>query len=596
MIWDELTATTVIDPTCGSGAFLFAALDVLDDVYAALLERARTHLATGAADAEQHLTGLVANADKHPNDAYFRRKHAALNNLYGLDIMREAIETAKLRLFLALASKLRARSEIEPLPDLDFNLRAGNLLVGLKDIHDARERTGTTNLTAAAEVEAFAPKAQQVVELRAAFLAAQAADDPDAVHAAKQALTTGVDEIRHDADYVLAEASGIDTGTGDFEEWWDRSQPFNWFLEFPHIVAAGGFDVVVGNPPYVSRRNVPYDVEGFATDPVPDIYASCVERALSLLNSRGRFGMILPIAFQFSDRHRACREVVLRERASWVSTYSRNPSALFTAGLGVRSTIVVTSQSSRQVLTTAQRRWQAAARPTLFPTTRYSRLRDQSVNDAWLPRTGDEQVAELLQRLRESGRTLSPSVKRSGAHKVGYKAFALYYLAAYLQTPPVYDVDLQPVDPPADKTLAFDTEEDAVLAFGLFAGDLGLLWWMSVGDDFNVPSGILKSLPIALDDIRRPAVLNAAETLRVRTHDPANLLFTPYARLMTGSWDLRRVRAESRAFDRAVLTALELEEFLPAALRAGARFSKSTGERPGVERGTGWLEAARAAL
>jgi hypothetical protein len=38
--WSQISATTIIDPTCGSGAFLFAALDLLDELYAALLERA----------------------------------------------------------------------------------------------------------------------------------------------------------------------------------------------------------------------------------------------------------------------------------------------------------------------------------------------------------------------------------------------------------------------------------------------------------------------------------------------------------------------------------------------------------------------------
>jgi hypothetical protein len=141
--------------------------------------------------------------------------------------------------------------------------------------------------------------------------------------------------------------------------------------------------------------------------------------------------------------------------------------------------------------------------------------------------------------------------------------------------------------------LTFDTDEDALLAFALLAGDLGLLWWMSTGDDFNVSAGTFKALPVALDRIRTPTVIAAANKLSESVHRPENLLFTPYAKLMTGSWDLRRVREQSRAFDGTVLGALELQHYLPAVLRAVARFSKSTGERPGVERGLGWLEARR---
>ena len=597
-IWEEITATTVIDPTCGSGAFLFAALDVLDDVYAALLERARTHLATGTADSQEELAELVRAADKHPNDAYFRRKHAALNNLYGLDIMREAIETAKLRLFLALASKLRDRTEIEPLPDLDFNLQAGNLLVGFRDIDDARERTGTTNLTAAAGVHAFAPKAQQAAELRAAFLSAQTNDDPDAVIAAKQALTVGVDEIRRDADYVLAEAVGIDPSTSNFTEWWERSQPFHWFLEFPHILASGGFDVVVGNPPYVNRRNIPYAIEGFATDDLPDIYAPCLERALSLLNPQGRFAMILPISFQFSARHLAARQVALRQGTLWVSTYSRNPSALFTAGLGVRNAIAISSPNAGDLHTTATRRWWREAREALFPTTRYAKLPHESRTTGWLPRTGDDGVSALLHDLTASGQQLGHSVTRNGNYPLGFKVTALYYLPVYTVVPPVYNRTLDIVPPPKDSSVKFATEEERLLAYALLAGDLALVWWMSTGDDFDVTATTLKELPIGLAQLDgcRDEVLHHARELEKLAQQDDNLLFTPYAGLMTGVWDLRRLRTKTREIDAIILQRLGLAAHHESILRAVARFGKSTGERPGTERGSGWLEAARAEL
>ncbi|MEJ7784940.1 MAG: Eco57I restriction-modification methylase domain-containing protein [Solirubrobacteraceae bacterium] len=594
--WNDVTAITIIDPTCGSGAFLFVALDLLDEVYAAMLERARTHLASGSPEAIAHLERLVLKADAHPNDAYYRRKHAALSNLFGLDIMREAIETAKLRLFLALVSKLENRGEIEPLPDLDFNLRAGNLLVGFRDIADAHGRVGVSTFDAMAAVDQFVPVAQQVAECRQRFLDAQRGDDPAAVIKIKRELAHLLNNARDNADHAYAAGAGIDTSSLDYNAWWLRNLPFHWLLEFPAIMDTGGFDVVLGNPPYINRSRIEYSIDGYATGALPDVYAPCVERALSLLGPRGRFAMILPISFQFSGGHRACREVVLREPSCWISTYSRNPAALFTSGLGVRSSIVVTAKSSEGTFTTAQRRWRREARGDLFQTTRYARIDELSSSDAWLPRTGDDEVAGLLLELRRSGETLGTSVRRRGDHTIGFKAFALYYVAAYREVPPVFDASLHPVEPPADKVLAFDTEEDALLAFALLAGDLGLLWWMSTGDDFNVSTGTFKALPIALDRIRSADVIAAAQELSDSVHRPENLLFTPYAKLMTGSWDLRRVREQSHAFDRVVLAALGLEQYLPAVLRAVARFSKSTGERPGVERGLGWLAARREAL
>ncbi len=65
-----------------------------------------------------------------PIGAYFILKSIIVNNLYGVDIMEEAVEICKLRLFLKLVAQVETPARLEPLPDIDFNIRAGNTLVG----------------------------------------------------------------------------------------------------------------------------------------------------------------------------------------------------------------------------------------------------------------------------------------------------------------------------------------------------------------------------------------------------------------------------------------------------------------------------------
>ena len=67
---------------------------------------------------------------QHPNREYFVLKSIIINNLYGVDIMEEAIEICKLRLFLKMVAQIEDVRRIEPLPDIDFNVQAGNTLVG----------------------------------------------------------------------------------------------------------------------------------------------------------------------------------------------------------------------------------------------------------------------------------------------------------------------------------------------------------------------------------------------------------------------------------------------------------------------------------
>jgi len=86
-----------------------------------------------------------------------------------------------------------------------------------------------------------------------------------------------------------------------------RINPFDWQKEFSEIMKAGGFDVVIGNPPYIRIQTMkewaPTEVELYkkyyhsASKGNYDIYVVFVERGLSLLNKTGRLGFILPHKF-----------------------------------------------------------------------------------------------------------------------------------------------------------------------------------------------------------------------------------------------------------------------------------------------------------
>ena len=140
------TGVSVLDPTCGSGAFLFAALNILEPLHTACLEGMRGFLD----DAErserkrrpEHLGDfrhILEQVNRHPSERYFILKSIVLNNLYGVDIMEEAVEICKLRLFLKLVAQLETYEQIEPLPDIDFNIRAGNTLVGFTSLDAIRD-------------------------------------------------------------------------------------------------------------------------------------------------------------------------------------------------------------------------------------------------------------------------------------------------------------------------------------------------------------------------------------------------------------------------------------------------------------------------
>ena len=111
--WKAITEVTILDPTCGSGAFLFAALNILEPLYEACLDRMQVFLDEVGVVSESRpprryrdFRELLDRIDEHPNRKYFILKSIIINNLYGVDIMDEAIEICKLRLFLKMVAQI----------------------------------------------------------------------------------------------------------------------------------------------------------------------------------------------------------------------------------------------------------------------------------------------------------------------------------------------------------------------------------------------------------------------------------------------------------------------------------------------------------
>jgi hypothetical protein len=128
-----LQNVSILDPTCGSGAFLFAALNILEPLYEICISRMQEFSVKNSLLFKDELAEI--DNKYRSNIQYFIYKSIILRNLYGVDIMHEATEIARLRLFLKMVAVVDVdRSDenlgLDPLPDIDFNIRCGNTLIG----------------------------------------------------------------------------------------------------------------------------------------------------------------------------------------------------------------------------------------------------------------------------------------------------------------------------------------------------------------------------------------------------------------------------------------------------------------------------------
>ncbi len=267
--WKALRGIKVLDPTCGSGAFLFAALNILEPLYEACLERMRVFVTELEQSAEKYrpekfsdFREVLDQVEQHHNERYFILKSIIVNNLYGVDIMEEAVEICKLRLFLKLIAQVENGKDIEPLPDIDFNIRAGNTLVGFSSIDEVRQAfmsDGQQMRMLYPEEEAQIKRIEEEADLaNRSYLQFQRQQLEKGVvtHQDKETLQNRLIQLNNELNRALAKTYGIDPDTLQYSPWHLRHKPFNWLVDFYGIMQKGGFDVIIGDlPPFFVPLN-----------------------------------------------------------------------------------------------------------------------------------------------------------------------------------------------------------------------------------------------------------------------------------------------------------------------------------------------------
>ena len=355
--WKALNKVSVLDPTCGSGAFLFAALNILEPLYTACMETMSSFLEDLKRSKRKHrpekmsdFRKILEQVSEHASERYFILKSIIVNNLYGVDIMEEAVEICKLRLFLKLVAQLESYDQIEPLPDIDFNVRAGNTLVGFASMEELKRAVAGDWVS-----EASLPELEERAEITdRAFCKFREMQTTHGMSAhnfakAKQDLRNRLDDLRAELDRYLASEYGL---KGDdrkaYEQWQGSHQPFHWFVEFYGIMGNGGFDVIIGNPPYVELSAVSqqYKPRNFATEKCGNLYALCTERSFTLQHYNARFGFIVQQPITSTVRMTECRDIISRNSSFlWSSTYDDRPSKLFSGMHHARLAIILSKRT-----------------------------------------------------------------------------------------------------------------------------------------------------------------------------------------------------------------------------------------------------------
>lgn len=370
---DELLSLKICDPAMGSGAFLVQACRYLGD-----------RVVESWAAAEKDGKAIASNGtvtDFPPNDPMSEvledrlceaRRLVAERCLYGVDINPLAVELAKLSLWLVTISKGR------PFGFLDHNLKSGDSLLGVSDIEqlaqfrmkpDPHGNLSLLSGTIRAKVAEALKEREEIREMRMRDIT-----DVHLAETKNAKVETMLSEVRDYADYFIGEvlvagkptkktAARLDAAAVEGEPLLGGDalkatilkkqtaanlaydlpagqtaprRPFHWAIEFPEVFAQGGFNAIVGNPPFMggtfitghfgaTYRNfmafyIANGVKGNA-----DLVAFFYLRTYSLLRSGGDFGLIACNTIAEGDTREVGLEQLMNKGGIIYSAYPNMP-------------------------------------------------------------------------------------------------------------------------------------------------------------------------------------------------------------------------------------------------------------------------------
>lgn len=243
----------LIDGLPGSGDLITTLLSEMDDFYVLDPGMGSGHFLTSVAEEIVNVRQAlyVRMEGDQPPSRHRLKKTTVLNNIYGVDIVGPAVEIGKLRLWLSVIAEL-AEDDVEnlsedelALPNIAFNLRQGNSLIGFTGFS---EETGGGDYTFDRyQDDSVRTRYEEIIDEIHQYQNAITNEQADAHRQKAHKL---LEEARVDLmDQIKDEfiAAGIDDiSLDDIEEY----SPFHWVLEFAEVFNAGGFDVIVGNPPW----------------------------------------------------------------------------------------------------------------------------------------------------------------------------------------------------------------------------------------------------------------------------------------------------------------------------------------------------------
>lgn len=406
VIAEQIKGVKIIDPTVGTGAFMVAAIKVLLELH----------------------EGMNMPHKIMTRHQYI--KHILYHNLYGVDMMPDAIEILKLRVKLLLRHYGLNEHEID---EDSFHFKVGNTIFGNCN--------------------------ENINNYQSMFIA--------------------------------------NTTPMDFSKWKEIRKPFDWNDEFPEVMNQGGFDCVIGNPPYVEEKKSPfmsYNDYPFMTAGAGNLYTYVIERSFQITSQKGIVGLIVPISLVATPRMAKVRKCMMKEtKTCFISSFADRPASLF-SGVHQKLNIFIAVKGvcdAPVVYTSEYLHWSHKERNMLFHNLQY--IENEFVEgDSIYLKVGNEIQNNIMKKVMSHSTKLSEYlVKKEGNYGIHLNMRMTFWCKCFLEEKASKEY----------KSFYFDDENTAYILNALLNSSLFFMLWETVSDCWHITNKDFEFVRFDLDSI-----------------------------------------------------------------------------------------------
>lgn len=496
-ILNKILTISILDPSMGSGHFLINAANFL------------TNFIT------EFINSFGFECDLESSPDYWRRRIVE-SCLFGVDVNPLAVELAKLSLWLFSMMKEK------PLSFINHHLKCGDSLSGarLKDIGKFQKTKKEADISEKQlsifdydqdfpMVVAKVINSYSLINTYGSGALSQIYEKKELLEKISRQLlsykklcdfhinaitSNEFDELTYKT-VITNLRKKLFFNNGDINY-------FHWELEFPDVllIEDPGFDVVIGNPPYVRQKPTKIHKMNFKSSKSRNLYAWFVELGFHLSKRNGVIGMIVPLSIMISNSMKPIRRLIIKNKGYNIFTNFDNiPDCIFNSGKVSDNTNRMNSQRTTilsvrngapksKFETTDLLRWRSSERSDLFDKIKYANI-SNIIEEAHFPMVGDKNLVQFLEKLQSRPTRIKDLISKKGSkYKLFVPTRARYFI-------PASPEDLQRSN---QKILNFSNLFDYRYAFVLLSSNVFYWYWRVYGDGFDVYSREILDFPCPL--------------------------------------------------------------------------------------------------